>query len=176
MKAYNILHESYKSLTGAAKKEAYEQVSQVHADISGMPNTSSIPKKEGFVEVEKMLPEPGLHAKDFIIIGSFFVLIAVVLFGNAGALGFVALETHAPVWNGVREFSTTAGVPFVLDLSTAFRDPDGDVLAFVAVGGDGISVALKGSVVTVFPEKSGTITLMASDSTHLTKVPITIKV
>ncbi|HSU72940.1 MAG TPA: hypothetical protein VLJ21_03770 [Candidatus Binatia bacterium] len=160
-KAYHDLLASYQTLSGVTKQDAYSKVAGIHADVNGMPDEKSY----------------GLHAKDYVILGTFFILIAVVLFGNAGTLGFT-VEDGAPVWNGVRAFSGTAGVPFILDLSTAFRDPDGDALAFMVSGASGIDVSLHGSVITILPRAQGTyvITLMASDSIHLTKVPITVQV
>jgi|GEM_PF-6791571 len=179
--AYTALLSAYQSLDSASKKAAYSQVTQVHQAVSAMPNVTQLPHdlvhaaRMSRLEHEMPKEHHGLQPKDFIALGIFFVLIAVVLFGQPEHLGLVT-HNGAPAWNGIREFSATE--PFIIDLSTAFRDPDGDPLTYLVSGAPGISVHLKGSTLTVIPKQPGTYTIhaMASDESHLTKVPITVKV
>jgi hypothetical protein len=170
--AYKDALAAYKQMSSVEKKASYDQLTQLHQDINGMSDahtthsTESIPEGHAF------------GAKDFIIVGVFLILVAFVLMGDPKTIGFATVETNAPVWSGVREFTATQDNAFILDLSTAFRDPDGDELTFLVSGAPGVQVSLRGSVVTMLPQSAGTftVTVMASDATHVTKVPLTIQV
>jgi len=78
-----------------------------------------------------------------------------------------------PAWDfPTSEFSTDNELR--IDLSTAFFDPDGDVLSFSVSPGTGVSAGLQGDTLVVFVEDSGDVTITASDGQNLVSQKISV--
>ena len=99
----------------------------------------------------------------------------------------VSLANQAPITVGTiaARTLTAGGRNVILDMSSSFRDPDGDALIYAAASADStvVRVRLSGSVLTIMPVAPGTAMatvlardtsgLMASQSIPVTVAPVT---
>jgi hypothetical protein len=179
--AYSDLLAQYKVIAASKlekphKDLAHQQVQSIYADLARLA-TSPTPRSE--------VVEPGFFgsfgARDYVTIGFFAVLIMLVLFFKPEYIGLSTYEeiNQPPQWIGAETlYATPANVPLAIDLAGQFRDADGNALTYLATSAPDVSVSVKDSVVTVSSAAVGDhrITVMASDSGSLTKVPLTIRV
>lgn len=186
MKAYQDVLAAYKQLAASAlekphKELAHQQVKTIYDGLSAMPSiTTPTPAQSSPPEARG----PGFGARDYLTIGFFAVLIVMVLFFKPEYIGLAFADIPGgspPQWRGGQtEFTLPAGTDLAYDFSSAFRDPDGDRLVFLATESPGLRVSVSGSVVTIeaLPGAFGDhqVTVMASDLASVTKVPITIHV
>jgi hypothetical protein len=71
-----------------------------------------------------------------------------------------------PQWDFPTTEFTTDG-RLTVNLADAFFDPDGDVLSFSVSPSSGVSAGLQGDVLVVLAERSGDVTVTASDGQNL---------
>ncbi len=205
VKAYQDLLASYKLITTSSlgkphKDLAYQQVQSLYHDIQSMPSAtvlknaspvktaSTAPVESSYASTQSSAAKDSaprdsflskLSPRDYVTLSFFAVLIVLVLFVKPEFLGFAAgTPNAAPRWYAPTTLTATAGQAFVFDLSTAFRDPDGETLVYLASGSPGLQVTIRGSVVSVLPSAAGNyvLTMMASDLSHTTKVPVALQV
>ena len=156
---------------GAAAQASAQRAASAAADAQ-MSSSIEESTSSGFFS--------SLGVKDYVTLGIFAALILVVLFAKPATLGFVTgVSNGAPQWHSSQvAYSLRNGGQLAVDLANSFRDPDGDPLAFLATGDNGIDVSVTGSVALITAHAAGDhhILFIASDLVSVTKVPITIHV
>ena len=197
-KAYQEVLSIYKQISGSQlahphKEIAHKQVQTIYDSVTGMPQVTQLPKtpKTNILPTSPIVqPETpkksrgffGLQTKDFITLGFFAGLIMLVLFFKPVYIGLVAYEdtaNTAPAWIGsVTELEMAVGTALPFDVSTSFRDVDGDELIYIATETDGLDVSVSSSIITFQARAAGehVIILMATDLKEITKVPMTVRV
>lgn len=185
-KAYQGLLDAYKLLAASAlekphKELAHQQVKTIYDGLTNLPRLDTpVPAQQSEVAQRP----GGFGTRDYLTIGFFAVLIVMVLFFKPEYIGLAFADIPGgspPQWRGGQtEFTLRAGTDLAYDFSSAFHDPDGDRLVFLATESPGLRVSVSGSVVTIeaLPGAFGDhrLTVMASDLASVTKVPITINV
>jgi hypothetical protein len=88
-------------------------------------------------------------------------------------------ENNPPQWiGGDKEFVIKGRTE--IDLSSLFRDPEGDELVYLSTTEDGLNLIIENDKLIITPRENAEgekkITLIASDMGKLTKVPITLKI
>jgi hypothetical protein len=190
-KAYQALLASYKTVSTSKletphKQLAHQQVKSMYEALAALPS-NPIPQQpirpQPFQPIGPSPLQPpsnpsfigGLGTKDYMTIGVFVVLILAVLFVQPGFVGLATYEpTDAPQWMGTTtDFTFSSGG--TLNLENYFQDDD--ELVYLATNAPGLDVAVAGSIVA-FSGAPGDyqITVMASDLTSITKVPLTIHI
>jgi len=80
-----------------------------------------------------------------------------------------------PQWDHpTDEFSTDGQL--ILDLSTAFFDPDRDPLAYSVSPGEGVSAGVRGDHLMILTESGGEVTITATDGKTITSKTIFINI